>query len=186
MSEHVCPVWVGYLLASPVRKLFHDPKKILDPYVKEGMRVLDVGSAMGFFSIPAAKMVGGEGRVICVDCQAKMLSTLEKRAQKAGVAARIDTRICSTDALGLADLTEQIDVALAVAMVHEAPDPERLLTEIAATLKPNGRLLIAEPKGHVSEDQIRETLRVTTSIGLTVVDEPSIKRTYSYWMARAA
>ena len=49
MAEHVCPVWVGYLLASPVRKLFDNPEKVLAPYVKEGMTVLDVGSAMGFF-----------------------------------------------------------------------------------------------------------------------------------------
>ena len=43
MAKHVCPVWVGYLLASPLRKLFHNPKKILGPYVEEGMKVLDIG-----------------------------------------------------------------------------------------------------------------------------------------------
>ena len=29
MAEHVCPVWVGYFLASPLRKLYQDPRKIL-------------------------------------------------------------------------------------------------------------------------------------------------------------
>jgi len=60
MAERICPVWVGYLLASPVRKLFENPKKILGEYIKEGMTVLDLGSAMGFFSIPAARLVGSE------------------------------------------------------------------------------------------------------------------------------
>jgi len=41
---HVCPVWVGYLLASPLRKLLQNPDKILAPYVKPGMTVLDVGA----------------------------------------------------------------------------------------------------------------------------------------------
>ena len=93
MSERVCPVWVGYLLASPLRKFAHNPDKILSPYVKEGMTVLDIGSAMGFFSIPMAQMVGPEGKVICVDMQEKMLERLQKRAHKAGVADRIETRL---------------------------------------------------------------------------------------------
>ena len=66
-EEHVCPVWVGYLLASPVRKLIQNPKKLLSPYVEEGMTVLDAGCAMGFFSLPMARMVGPNGKVICGD-----------------------------------------------------------------------------------------------------------------------
>jgi len=73
MAERTCPVWVGYLLASPVRKLFENPKKILGEYIKEGMTVLDLGCAMGFFSIPAARMVGPNGKIICVDVQEKMI-----------------------------------------------------------------------------------------------------------------
>ena len=94
MAERVCPVWVGYLLASPVRKLFQNPKKILAPYVEDGMKVLDVGCAMGFFSLPLARMIGSNGKVICVDVQEKMIKSLEKRAQKAGLANRIETRVC--------------------------------------------------------------------------------------------
>jgi hypothetical protein len=48
MAERVCPFWVGYILASPVRKLFQNPSKILKPYIKQNMVVLDLGSAMGF------------------------------------------------------------------------------------------------------------------------------------------
>ena len=69
MAKRVCPVWIGYLLASPIRKLFQNPKKILYHYVKEGMMVLDIGCAMGFFSLPLSEMVGSKGKVICVDVQ---------------------------------------------------------------------------------------------------------------------
>jgi ubiquinone/menaquinone biosynthesis C-methylase UbiE len=81
-EEHVCPVWVGHLLASPVRKLIDNPEKILSPYVKKGMNVLDAGCAMGFFSIPMAKMVGKNGKVISVDLQEKMISNLERKIKK--------------------------------------------------------------------------------------------------------
>jgi 2-polyprenyl-3-methyl-5-hydroxy-6-metoxy-1,4-benzoquinol methylase len=62
MAEHVCPFWVGYLLLSPVRKLITNPDRILRPYVKPGMRVLDAGTAMGFFSLPLARAVGFDTR----------------------------------------------------------------------------------------------------------------------------
>lgn len=40
MAEQVCPVWIGYFLLSPLRKLFQNPNKILSPYVKDGMKGL--------------------------------------------------------------------------------------------------------------------------------------------------
>ena len=58
MSQHVCPFWVGYLLLSPVRKLITNPDRILEPYVRSGMTVMDAGTAMGFFSLPLAELVG--------------------------------------------------------------------------------------------------------------------------------
>ena len=73
MAERVCPLWVGYLLASPIRKLLQNPKKILSPYIEEDMKVLDIGCAMGFFSIPLARLIGSNGKVICVDMQKKMI-----------------------------------------------------------------------------------------------------------------
>ena len=186
MNEHVCPVWIGYLLASPIRKLIQNPQTILGPLVRPGMTVLDVGCAMGFFSLPAAKMVGPSGRVVCVDCQPKMLEKLEKRARSAGVAAQIETRACTASALGLEALEGTVDIALAVAMVHEAPDAERLLREIARTLKPTGKLLIAEPTGHVSETQIKETLHITESLGLHVTETPAVKRTAAFILSPTA
>ncbi len=77
MAGNVCPHWVGYLLASPLRRLFQNPHKILGPYVEAGMTALDIGCAMGFFSLPLARMVGETGKIVCVDVQEKMLSSLQ-------------------------------------------------------------------------------------------------------------
>jgi len=44
MAHRVCPWWIGYLLANPLRRwLGQDPAKILSPYVREGMTVLEPG-----------------------------------------------------------------------------------------------------------------------------------------------
>jgi hypothetical protein len=48
MAQHrVCPWWVGYILASPVRKLWQNPVRILKPFVRPGMTVLEPGPGMG-------------------------------------------------------------------------------------------------------------------------------------------
>ena len=176
MAENVCPVWVGYLLASPARRLLQNPRKMLGPHVRQGMSVLDVGCAMGFFSLPLAEMVGCRGRVICVDVQEKMIRSLEKRAQKAGLSNRIETRVCREDSLGLDDLKGEIDFALASAVVHEVPDAPGFFSQMYETIKPAGRFLVAEPKGHVSQKDFETAISVAEQNGFRVVDRPQIGR----------
>jgi ubiquinone/menaquinone biosynthesis C-methylase UbiE len=177
MAEHVCPWWVGYLLVSPIRSWLQDPEKILSPYIKEGMTVLDVGPGMGFFTIPAARMVGDSGRVIAVDLQEKMLKSLVNRAEKAGVAGRIVTKLCEPDNLGVSD---PIDLCLAFNVVHEVTDASALLSQIRAILKPTGRLLLAEPGGwHVSEKDFERTLAKASAAGLKLIGRPRIRRSQS-------
>ena len=169
MAGHLCPVWVGYLLASPLRKLFHSPKKILGPHVTEGMTVLDIGCAMGFFSLPLAQMVGESGKVICVDVQESMLKSLQKRARRAGLSDRIQTRLCDHDSLGLDGIRDQVDLALAFAVVHEVSDAKGLFSEMHQAIKPQGRFIVAEPKGHVSESRFEATVSLAEGSGFSVV-----------------
>ena len=176
MAERVCPVWVGYVLASPVRKLLQNPNKILKPYVNEAMTVADIGCAMGFFSLPLARMVGPNGKVICMDIQERMVRSLEKRAQKAGLSGRIITIVCNNDSLGLDDFKGKIDFALAIGVVHEVPDPARFFSEINEAMKPAGRLLMAEGKSFVSETDFERTVSVAEQNGFKAVDTPQIKR----------
>jgi ubiquinone/menaquinone biosynthesis C-methylase UbiE len=176
MAERVCPWWVGYLLASPVRRWFEKPEEVLGPHLTSGATALDVGCAMGFFTLPMAELVGPSGRVICVDLQERMIRSLRKRAVRAGVSDRIEPRVCSARSLGLRDLEGEIDFALAYAVVHEVPDAASFLAEIGGALAPGGRLLIAEPSGHVSREALEGTTAAAQEAGLSVVDRPDIKR----------
>ena len=94
---HVCPWWHAYTFDNPLRRLLHNPSAIVGEHVGEGMRVLDLGCGMGFFSIAMARMVGDSGLVIAVDLQQKMLDVLMRRATRAGVAARIRPHRCDPD-----------------------------------------------------------------------------------------
>ncbi len=185
MAERVCPWWLGYLLASPLRRLTQDPKTILAPYVRPGMVTLDVGCAMGFFSLEMARMVGEQGKVLCVDLQPKMLGSLVRRASRAGLLGRIDHRVCSRDSLGLGDYDDTIDFALAFAVVHELPDPHRFLGEVRSALKPGGILLIAEPSGHVSQQKFQKSEDAAKQFGFEMVERPKISRSRTVVLRRA-
>jgi len=186
MAEAVCPWWVGYLLVSPLRRLLQKPEALLGPYVEEGMTVMDVGCAMGFFSLPLAEMVGSKGRVVCVDLQERMIRSLRKRAARAGLDGRIEPRVCSSESLGTGDLEGAVDFALAFAVVHEVPEQERLLAEIHGTLRRGGRFLLGEPAGHVSERRFAQTIAAAEAAGLSIVDRPGIRMSHAALFERGA
>jgi ubiquinone/menaquinone biosynthesis C-methylase UbiE len=186
-AEHhqVCPVWVGYLLASPIRTLFQNPQKILAPHVSAGMRVLDVGPAMGFFTLPLARLVGPSGRVVCVEIQERMLSRLLRRARRAALADRIEARVCDADSLRIADLAGAIDFVLAFAVVHEVGNVARFFGELRSVLTPRGRVLFAEPRGHVSARAFQESLSVAKQNGLHQTESVKIARSHAVILERA-
>lgn len=168
------------MLVSPIRAWFQDPEKTLAPLIKTGMTVLDIGPGMGFYTMPAARLVGPEGRVIAVDVQEKMVTSLMKRARKAGLDDRIVGKVCEPESLGV---TEPVDVCLAMYVAHEVPDAAALFAQITAVLKPTGRVLLAEPSFHVSETDFRKTLSAASASGLTVISEPEIRRSRAVLLA---
>jgi len=179
MEHHVCPWWMGYFLISPLRAIAQNPKKLLSPFVKNGMNVLEVGPGMGFFSIPLARMVGEAGKVYCVDVQEKMLDALKRRAAKKNVLRQIDARLCNETSLSIDDLKEKIDFALVFAVVHETPDRKKLFDEIYSSMKPGAILLLAEPTGHETEEGFGKTLAIAKEIGFEITARPQIKKSYA-------
>jgi SAM-dependent methyltransferase len=176
MAKCVCPWWLGYLLASPLRRLTQDPAKILAPYVREGMTVLEPGPGMGFFTLELAHLVGPSGRVVAVDLQPRMIQRLKRRAAKKGLIERVEARLAKRDSLGLSDLAGRVDFALAFAVVHELPGVDSFFAEVAQALRPGASLLLAEPTVHVDAAEFEGELRVAAQAGLEVTDRPSIRR----------
>jgi ubiquinone/menaquinone biosynthesis C-methylase UbiE len=173
MIAYVCPWWSApFTIDTPLRRWLHDPQKVVGPYVRPAMTVIDVGCGPGWFAVPMAKMVGDGGKVVAVDLQPQMLEMVGRRAAKVGVAARIELHKCEPDRLGIAT---QADFALVFAMLHEVPDQRRLLTEIHACLKPGGKLLLAEPPIHVTRKKFADEKAVAEQVGFSVVSEPHVR-----------
>ncbi len=168
-DEHVCPWWMAWTFDNPLRRRLHDPERILGAYMKEGMTAADIGCGMGYFSIALARMAGPQGRVLAVDLQAKMLEFLKRRARRAGLAERIETVLAAPDDIGISG---PVDLVLAFWMVHEVKDIPRFLGQVAAVLRPGGRVLYAEPRLHVTKRRFEEILGHARAAGFSVADGP--------------
>ena len=172
MGSHVCPWWLAYSYDNPLRRIVHPPEKLLAPWVRPGMTVLDIGCGIGHFSLGMARLVGPGGRVIAADLHERALAVVERRARRAGLAGRITTLRCGPDSC---DPGVAVDFALAFLMLHETPSAEAFCRMIAAALAPGGRFLVAEPAYHVGESTFDAELGAAARAGLKLLDRPRVR-----------
>jgi ubiquinone/menaquinone biosynthesis C-methylase UbiE len=130
---------------------------------------------MGFFTLPLAQMVGSDGKVVAVDIQAEMLTTLKRRARRRGLLDRIELRTASSDGLGVADLRASVDFCAALHVAHEVPDQTRFFGDIATALKTGARLLVIEPRGHVSAGDFELSISTAEVSGFRRIETPHLR-----------
>ena len=167
----VCPWWFASFLDNRVRKLLHDPEKVLGKYIQKGQTVVDIGCGPGLFSIGMAKLVGENGKVIAVDIQDKMLERLKRKIERLEL-TNIKIHKARPDRIGI---SEKVDFALAFYMVHEVPDNTKFFSEVVSILKPKSKFLVVEPKLHVSTSAFNNTVEIACSCGLEPVSEPKVR-----------
>jgi ubiquinone/menaquinone biosynthesis C-methylase UbiE len=167
----VCSVERAGALDIRIRKLIHSPQKMLKPYIWEGMSALDLGCGPGFFTMEMAKMVGKSGKVFAADLQDGMLEIVRKKINLAGLQNTIELHKCQNDRIAL---NKEFDFILIFYMLHEVPDQTAFLNEILALLKKEGKVLIAEPKFHVSKKDFQLSMELLKKIGFEIINEPDI------------
>lgn len=174
---------MGYTLLIPFRKYQHDPNKILGPHIKQGMTVLDYGSAMGYFSIPMAKMTGQHGKVYCVDIQEKMLEKLQKRAKNHLVEKVIKPLLVNKNFVP-AELREMFDFILLFMVAHEVHDQKQLFIDLYSMAKSGTKVLFAEPKGHVSNTSFEKSIQLAQTAGFRISEEKPLKYGLSVFLLK--
>lgn len=175
-EPHRCPWLVQYMLISPLRKIMEPVQQLVGPYVKPGMTVLDPGCGFGYVSLPLARMVSPNGRVIAVDVEPRAVARLQRRARQAGLAERIVAQTCTSVDLGLAAYSGQVDLVTVIHALHEFPDIQGFLTQVTALLKPTGHLLIVEPQGHVTPAHFEAELQCCRRAGFDELNRPTLGR----------
>ncbi|VEN73957.1 conserved hypothetical protein [Candidatus Desulfarcum epimagneticum] len=179
--DHICPWFLAYLFDNPLRKWFHNPEKMLGPYVKKGMTVMDIGCGMGYFSIGMARLVGDEGKVYAVDIQPEMLDVAMRRARKKEVGPRISPVLAAGDRIGI---KEKADFILTFWMVHETPDFKVFFRSLADSLSGDGKIFMAEPRFHVSRSVFEKEIQAAAAAGLTDLGRPTAAFSHSALLGR--
>jgi len=136
------------------------------------MTVVDLGCGMGHFTIGMARLLGPTGRVVAVDLQPQMLAVVAKRAQRAGLADRIELHRGSVNDL---TLPAPADFALSFWMAHEVEDLSAFVSRVFALLGSGGRYLIAEPRLHVTAARCREIFDTALQAGFRSDGAPPVR-----------
>jgi ubiquinone/menaquinone biosynthesis C-methylase UbiE len=178
--EHY-PWWFAYTFDNALRRVVQDPERILTPYLKPGMHAMDVGCGMGFLAIAMAKLVGPSGRVTAVDVSGPLLRVLGRRADSAGVAGRIRTIQCYAEQL---NVPKPVDFVGAFYSMHAVDNRQQAATRMAASLAPGGRLLLVEPKLHVSRKTFTRLVDAFRAVGLAESASPRVRFSHARLMAK--
>lgn len=109
--------------------------------LKPGMAVADVGAGSGYYTELLARTVGPSGKVYATDIQPGMIALLRQRIARAKLtnvepvlSTESDTRLPAAS----------LDFILLVDVYHEFSNPQEMLRQLRAALKPGGRLVLLE------------------------------------------
>jgi len=105
--------------------------------IKPGDVVLEVGGGSGVVLREIARRTAGSNRIIDVDINPYLLREAAALAKREGLAARMEFRRGSAEAIPLDDAS--VDVALAITVLEEG-DADRMLAELVRVTKPGGRI----------------------------------------------
>ena len=119
-------------------KWYHPKLNLESIGLRSGMVFMDIGCGDGFFTIPAAQIVGEQGKVYAVDVSVSAIDRLKREAAEKGlknvvakVGAGEETVFCDTCA----------DIVFYSIVLHDFRDPAKVLQNAKHMLKPTGLLV---------------------------------------------
>lgn len=133
-------------LLSEERHAALQPEDLLRSFgLRKGQTMADVGAGPGFFTLPAARIVGGDGLVLAADIQGEMLTAVRSRVAEQGLT---NVRVVKTSDTEIPIPAASCDLVLMAFVLAEVEQHARFLHRGARLLKPRGRLAVVEWQKH--------------------------------------
>src|SRR4030042_2665139 len=151
--------------------------------VRAGMVFMDIGCGDGFFTLPAAQLVGEKGAVYAVDTDAAAVEKLKDKASEKGL-TNITAKVGAAEETVFC--TECADIVFYSRVLHDFKDPAKVLRNAKQMLKPAGKLVNLDwkkkptmfgPPLHIrfSEEQAADLIK---DAGLTIESVKSAGRNF--------
>lgn len=140
--------------------------------LKTGMNFVDSGCNDGFFTVPAAKIVGESGKVLAIDTDEKAIAKLNQKL--------IDNNISNTTLMmGRAEdiiaFKNKADIILFAMVLHDFEDPVNVLKNSKCMLKKNGHIYDYDWRKNESNIGPPSTIRLSEARVAELVNEADLK-----------
>jgi ubiquinone/menaquinone biosynthesis C-methylase UbiE len=134
---------------NPLLPLFKDPRRQLgEAGLEPGQKVLEVGCGPGFFTIPAARIVGDKGVVYALDVNPLAVERVRKKIEREGIK---NVRPLCRNGSDTGLPAGSVDLAFIFGTLHFYGGLEGVITEMGRILKPGGTLSFERTRGSVAE-----------------------------------
>ncbi len=108
--------------------------------VKNGDKILDLGTGTGDFAIAFKKKVGKKGKVVAVDFSSEMLDIFKKKIKK----RKLEIEIMDKDVMTLDFEANTFDFVTMAFGLRNFPEPFLLIKNVSSFLKSSGKIIILE------------------------------------------
>ena len=130
------------------RELLPPELTLINLHLQEGDIMADIGCGIGYFSIPASKIVGKTGKIFAMDISPEMLQDVEIKIKENNI-SNIEIILTDENDLKLED--NKVTFAFISNVLHEAEEKENFLNEVKRIIAPNGKVAIVEWEKITSE-----------------------------------
>lgn len=124
---------------------FLEPERIVRYFgLEKGDHVADFGAGHGYFTIPMARVVGGNGKVYAIDIQKSVLDIIRARA-KVEHLLNIEPVWADLDEPGGSHLKDKfVDFVVVANILFQAEKKDALMREAYRILREKGKIAVVE------------------------------------------
>jgi precorrin-6B methylase 2 len=146
-------------LDRPEREEEEHPVEVLNALdLQPGEVVADLGAGSGYFTFRMAPKVGQTGRVLAVEIQEEMLTTLRERAATKKVT---NVEVVQGSEVDPHLPRDTVDLVLVVDVYHELAYPFEVMTKVRESLKHGGRVVFVEYRKEDPAVRIKEAHKMS-------------------------